>query len=284
MTKERLSSIGELYDKSQWLYSWLYYDSHSLGIHYGFWDDGVTSKPEALTKPYKEVLEILNPGESQTILDAGCGVGGACFWLANHSPANFIGITISDKQLALAKKGAVARGLQNRVSFSKQNYFKTEFPDNTFDGVFGIESLCYGYGNLESLFREMHRILKPGGTLVMLDGILLRKPSDKQETNLLENFCAGWKLLEMCNPKEILSNLESSGFEKIEFFDKTSCVEKSIQDIHKITEVFGPLVRALHFLKLITNTAANNLLSTQRQKAMYDAGLVGYGKFIAKRA
>jgi cyclopropane fatty-acyl-phospholipid synthase-like methyltransferase len=283
--KERVldtSSVEDYYDKSQKWYKWLYYDNESLGMHHGFWFKGTKSRKEALINQYKELARLLKFRKGDLVLDAGCGVGGASLWLAQHTEADFIGITVSSVQLKLAQKYANERGLQDRVKFYKMSYFNTEFKDKTFDGVFGIESFCHSYPKLNILLNEMNRILKPKGKIVMSDGILNRTPLNRYEKQIVNKFVLGFKLYGCNTKKEILSFFEKIGFKKIKYIDRLEAVIKSIEEIYRIGKIMAP-IKLLSALGLVSKTESENLLALDAEKKMHTLGLCSYATIYAEK-
>ncbi len=203
-------------------------------------------------------------------------------WLAERTEANYIGITISEKQVELARRYASKRVLGDRVKFILQNYFDTTFESGAFNKIFAIESFCYSYPNPKILCEEMYRILKPGGTVVVSDGILLRRPQNKEEEKLAENFCIGFKMSGWSTSQEITSAFKEAGFSNVRYIDKTKEIKKSVIDIYWRTILASPL-RLLRYIGLITKAEADQLLATVGQKKMYEKGLFGYGVFIAQK-
>jgi len=276
-------NVAEYYDRCQRLYSWFYSGRKSLALHYGFWNEGTRTKEEALINQYVEVAGLLEPAAGDRILDAGCGVGGASIWLAQHSEARLTGITLSRVQLELARKYAARYGVQDRVEFHLANFFHTGFPDGHFDKVFGIESFCYSYPKPERLFEEMYRILKPGGRLVMSDGIMLRQPRNEREAEQARKFCESVKMDGWSTRDEIIRALEDCGFTNIRTADKTGEVKKSVRHIYTLGLFVVPLLYILKLFRLASKLETDHYLFMGSQKAIYHAGLVGYGMFYGEK-
>ncbi len=275
-----LWGVKDYYDKSTKWYDWFYYDKKSLGIHYGFWESPGDTLETALTNQYRGIETLLAPKAGELILDAGCGVGGASLWLAEHTKAKYIGITLSDVQVEFAKRYIKQRRMGDRVDVRVGNYFKTEFPDKYFDKIFAIESFCYAYPDPRGLYKEMARLLRPGGRLVISDGVYLRKPKEGAEEKMSKEYCLGFKLTDMITSNEILSNLKMAGFRNVKCFDKTREIKKSIEYIDHRSRLLQPF-KFLRYVGLVTRTEAENLLATLNQKKMYQDGLFGYAVFRA---
>lgn len=276
-------NVAEFYDRNQKWFTRLYSDRKSLGLHYGFWDHATNSRAHALTNQYRVVAGLLEPKTGQRFLDAGCGVGGAALWLAEHSSAEYVGISLSSVQISLAKRHAQARGLTGRVTFERQNYFQPNFPEASFDGVFGVESFCYSYPAPEQLFRAMFRILKPGGKFVMSDGVLVRPPETAHEQELADNFVRGYAMRGWCTPQQIKASLVASGFRWLTTLEQTEAIRQSVHDIHRRQQVGGWVIKVLNRLGLASAVEAQAILASSSQAELYASGLLGYMVFTARK-
>lgn len=274
--------VGDYYDKSYKWHDLFYIEKESLGIHYGFWEDDVKTKSAALIKQYEKIAELLRPQSEDLILDAGCGVGGASLWFANNFGSSMIGITNSYKHKDSAGRYLRKRNLEGKVKYYHMDYFKTDFEDNTFDKAFGIESFCYSYPKEYNLFKEIYRILKNSGKFVMADGILLRKPVNKKEEKLADNFIKGFKMFGWSTREKVIGSLNRAGFKNIKFIDKTNVINKTVKELYKIGILTIPL-HILRFIGLVSKEEADNFLAVIAQKNMYDIGLFGYGLFYAEK-
>jgi len=72
-------------------------------IHHGYYDNQLLSAPsDAQTRLMEKLADFIEPRPAMTILDAGCGMGGSSFYLAERYGAQVTGITLSSKQAAMA--------------------------------------------------------------------------------------------------------------------------------------------------------------------------------------
>ena len=103
----------------------------------------------------------------RTVLDVGCGIGGASRHLAKGfgEGTSVTGITLSPKQVARAEELAEQQGVRN-AEFRVMNALAMDFPDNSFDLVWACESGEH-MPDKKKYVEEMVRVLKPGGTLVI---------------------------------------------------------------------------------------------------------------------
>lgn len=278
-----MKKVEKYYDHSSRYYLLFYADRESLGFHYGFWDKNTKSKKEALLNQYREVNKLLQIQPGDRVLDAGCGVGGGALWLAKHTQGKFDGITLSAKQVELGRKFAKERNLADRVSFHHMDYNQTSFSDESFDKAFGIESFCYSYPDQLVLFREMHRLLKKGGKLIMSDGFAYHHPQNDSERKWLNDFCRGWHVNTLSTPEEITMALEQAGFKNIRFIDKTAAALKSSRQVYRIGLYAYPITKILQLLRFTSRLVPDNIYAGLAQKKMFDAGLMGYGIFSAEK-
>jgi tocopherol O-methyltransferase len=205
------NQIVEYYQSSQWLYRLFVYSSRTLGMHYGFWDSNTKNRQQAIMNENEEVIRIGHITSNMRILDAGCGVGGTAIYIAQTTGASMWGISLDPQQIRLAKQYAQKRGAAPLTHFSTQDYTQTNFPDNFFDVVFGIESICYASPKNEFL-EEAYRILKPGGTLVVQDGYISRPPKTPQEHRILKDFTWAWALPQMITNAQMCREMSRAGF------------------------------------------------------------------------
>lgn len=113
-----------------------------------------------------DMIEFSHAIAPTKILDVGCGIGGTSRILAKQFPdAEVVGITLSPEQVARGSKLAKDQGLPN-ARFEVMDALNMTFEDNTFDLVWGCESLEH-MPDKKKYFEEMVRVLKPGGRLAV---------------------------------------------------------------------------------------------------------------------
>jgi len=96
------------------------------------------------------------------ILDAGCGEGSATRYFSSRYPeVQFQGMDVSPIGVALASEGA-----PKNAKFSVGKLTNTGFESNSFDFIFS-QSVIEHVEDWKGMLREMHRILKPGGSFMV---------------------------------------------------------------------------------------------------------------------
>lgn len=105
---------------------------------------------------------------NQTVLDIGFGLGGVVFYLAQKYQVKISGLEINPWMVKEAKRRTPAE-LNSYVNFYEYHPKKTvPFPDNHFDLVFSKGVLTH-LDDKTTLFREIYRVLKPQGVIIIDD-------------------------------------------------------------------------------------------------------------------
>lgn len=278
--KDNFLEVGEHYNRVQKFYDLFWMNKKNLGMHYGFWDENTKNLHEAILNENKFVAEQLKINPSDIILDAGCGVGGTTLWLAENYKVKVIGITISQKQLDLAKKYTQKRKLGHLTEFKLMNFCQTNFPNNFFTKILAIESVCHTKEK-EKFIKESFRILKPGGLLVVAD--FFRKENlNKQEQNLLDQWCYGWEMPNLAILSKFAEDLSLTGFKNIQCIDKTKEIEPSSKRMYMVMGIGMHVI--LKFLELIKiRSSYGGTKATQSQYHLFKNQAVTYNVFIAEK-
>jgi len=97
------------------------------------------------------------------VLDVGCGTGGNALLLSGRG-LDVTGVDISDGMLLVARAKAAREGL--KVNFLRADAKSLPFQDETFGTVTCLLALEFT-GSPEKVVREMHRVLRPSGCLIL---------------------------------------------------------------------------------------------------------------------
>lgn len=115
-----------------------------------------------------EVARIVEAAtvRGRSLLDVGCGMGGAALTLArDHGAKKVIGIDIDSGLLARAAELVDAAELRDRIELRRVEPGPLPFADASFDIVYLTAVSCH-IEDLEPFLREIRRVVRPGGHVV----------------------------------------------------------------------------------------------------------------------
>ncbi len=87
-----------------------------------YFPDGTATIEEAQTLKKRHIAAKLNLKDGQRVLDIGCGWGGLALYLAHIADVEVLGVTLSERQLAVARRRADILGVSDRVKFELIDY------------------------------------------------------------------------------------------------------------------------------------------------------------------
>lgn len=160
----------------------------------------------------------LDPTESATLLDLGCGMGASALQVARQHPRFAVdGISLVSSQVEKAREKAAASGMVRRLRFWADDFSGSRAESAAYDGLYAIESACYDHGLAkEGFVREAARLLKGGRRLVVADGFWKGEPKRR---GLLGAIGGGveknWALETFAEIGAFTSALRASGFTEI---------------------------------------------------------------------
>lgn len=109
------------------------------------------------------ILDLIAPLGGLRILDVGCGDGEVAVELWKHG-ALVTGIDASPAMIETAQARATRHGAD--IAFEVATAQSLPFPPDRFDAVIAVTVLCF-VEDAAPIFREMARVLRPGGHLVI---------------------------------------------------------------------------------------------------------------------
>jgi demethylmenaquinone methyltransferase/2-methoxy-6-polyprenyl-1,4-benzoquinol methylase len=147
--EQRASKVRELFSAIAPRYD-LINDLQSFGLH-RYWK--------------RRLLDLAGASVKDRVLDLCCGTGDVALDFAAHG-AKAVALDFSESMLRVAQARATASG--RFVTWVNGDVLALPFRSSSFDVV----TISYGLRNLADLevgLREMHRVVRPGGRLLVLD-------------------------------------------------------------------------------------------------------------------
>ncbi len=133
------------------------------------------------------VVEILMPKKPNSILDIATGTADLALALNKTKASKIVGLDISPGMLAKGKDKVSAQNLENTIEMVLGDSEALKYKECSFDAVtvaFGVRN----FENLELGLSELFRVLKSGGTLVVLETAVPTKFPFKQGYSLYTRF------------------------------------------------------------------------------------------------
>ncbi len=130
----------------------------------------------------KKVVAMVKETQPKTILDIATGTGDLAINLAQTDAEKIVGLDISSGMLNIGKTKIKKQGLENTIEMVLGDSENMPFEDNSFDAI----TVAFGVRNFETLekgLKEIHRVLKPNGTFVILETSMPTKTPYKQGYN-----------------------------------------------------------------------------------------------------
>jgi SAM-dependent methyltransferase len=125
-------------------------------------------------------LSHLSIGKSDTILDIGCGGGGAIRKLARIATCGEVyGIDLSDESVYVSRMTNKKMIQMGRVEIQQSTVSCMPFSDNLFDLITAINTHYY-WTDLVTDMQEILRVLKPGGALIIIGNLYDGGKNDKR--------------------------------------------------------------------------------------------------------
>lgn len=247
-------------------------------IHHGYYDNDLLTPLEAQERLIEKLIEEINIFPGYSILDVGCGLGGSSIFFGKKYSAIVNGITLSQKQVALAFEQAQLEKLSN-VSFKVEDALSlSSFPNNSFNIVWSLES-CEQFHDKKKFIDQAYRVLKPGGQLMLATWCSDQEQYEGAFAKKYQKLCAAFDVPYMPTIGYYSMLLKDCDFIVKSVLDWSEYVAKS-------WDIGLSLVKAYSLLKIIKMSGWRGLLFTFQLKMMRDAfreHRIRYGVFVATK-
>jgi ubiquinone/menaquinone biosynthesis C-methylase UbiE len=176
-----------------------------------------------------ELAGALKVAKGDHLLDVGSGIGGPARTLARRFGCRVTGIDLTAEFCDVARHLTKLLGLQEQVCFEQGDALRMPFADASFAGAYSM-NVSMNIADKAALYRELRRVLKPGGWLVLSE--LAQGPGAPPD------YPTPWAASKASSflqtPEQTRAGLEAAGF-RVE----------SLRDTLAMTLAFGARSRAM---------------------------------------
>jgi SAM-dependent methyltransferase len=138
--------------------------------------EGVDPYSYVTSSELRRFTEDLDVDPGDTLVDLGCGRGGAGLWVALQTGTRLLGVDIAEAALVAARERAALVGVD--AKFLRGEFEATGLDDALADGVMSVDALLFTPDKAAAL-RELRRILRPGGRLCLTSWDYHRQPAGR---------------------------------------------------------------------------------------------------------
>ncbi|MBV9803210.1 MAG: class I SAM-dependent methyltransferase, partial [Solirubrobacterales bacterium] len=137
----------------------------SMTYSCAYWSGGAQTLEEAQEAKLELVCKKLALGESERVLDVGCGWGSFVIHAAQRHGVRAVGITLAEEQARLARERVREAGVADQVEIRLADY--REVADGPFDAIASIGMVEHvGEEQIDLYARRLYGLLRPGGRLL----------------------------------------------------------------------------------------------------------------------
>lgn len=191
-------------------------------LHHGYWKTGTETKEDAQLALTIHLAQTAGVRHGAEILDVGCGFGGSSIYLANNYQAFVTGLTISPVQAAIAQEAAKNSRASSQFVVMDADYIALR---GKFDVIWSIEAISH-FARKTWFFSQAAKMLKPGGTLALIDWFTREDLCAAQRQAYIEPIELGM-LVELRTIDDYVEMVEAAGLEVTHISDLSKRCSKT---------------------------------------------------------
>jgi tocopherol O-methyltransferase len=298
----RETEVASHYDELDRFYRDIWGDH----VHHGLWIRGDESRAQAVRQLAELVAREAGAGKGVRVMDVGCGYGATARLLAEEYGAELMGMTVSEAQWRVACAGGECSGVGGehptsngfaeereihltseagaatpRPTFLLGDWLTNTLPAESFDAAIAIESS--EHMDKAGFFAQAHRVLRPGGRLVVTAWLACESPTANQERWLLEPICREGRMPHLGSESDYRQLAAEAGFVVENFQDVTRQIARTWPMIVRV--FLWNLLRKPSYVRFIVDPKSKNAvfaLTIFRLWIAFRTGAMRYGVFRFK--
>jgi tocopherol O-methyltransferase len=263
-------------------YQAVWFAGDSLSMHFGYQEKRGTTHANSLISANRALADLVGIAPGERVLDCGCGLGATSIWLAKARRARVTGITLGVDQITQATCESARWAFRIRPDFLVADFTGLPFAGASFDVVWAQESLCHT-SDKATFFREVSRVLTPGGRVIVADFMLRRTAQTKHHRNLIDQWCDGWKMADLWTAAQHVSAAHTASLDNVAVHDFTPYTIKSHRRLYHWARRAWPIETVLRRIGLRSSVQHGNFVAALRQFETLESECWFYGVLTARK-
>ncbi|MEO8133088.1 MAG: class I SAM-dependent methyltransferase [Betaproteobacteria bacterium] len=161
-----------------------------------------------------EISRLVQMGPADHILDIGSGIGGPARYFASRHGCRVTGLDLTPEFCDVARHLTHVLDLEDTVAFSVGDAVAMPFAAASFDGAYSM-NVSMNIADKRALYREIHRVLRPGAWLVLSEVARCEGGEMEYPTPWARSAHTSF----LSTPEETRAGLTTAGFEVVRLHD-----------------------------------------------------------------
>jgi tocopherol O-methyltransferase len=232
---ERVATLGFANDEVRRHYDvmslWyrLFWGEH---LHHGWFSNGEESPKKAQVEMLRRCASMVGIRQGTCVLDVGCGYGGTSIYLASEFGCHVDGLSLSPRQLRVAKRKAKSADLDMLVNFHLQDAETFNYPVNRYDFAWTMESSEH-FSRKAEYFRRVRNTLRRNGRLLL--AAWTGSMAHPRVRGVAQHFICP----QLCTAEEYVGFIQASGMQIDDVVDATPFAAPTWQICLRRIQRFG---------------------------------------------
>lgn len=221
-----------------------------------------------------EMARMCKIGEGKKVLDIGSGKGTTACYLAEKYTCDVVGVDLSERMIAYAKRKAKKKGLDDRVSFRRANAQNLPFDDESFDIV--MAECTTVLIDKERAFSEFLRVARHGGYIGDLE-MTWQKPPPERLADKVSSVWEGFRTMTLEGWKGLYESMGMVDVTTVDFSESIPDMERAMK------EELGISGMVKMGFKLLLRPDLRKAMREYRRIFQDYADYIGYGYVVGRK-